>query len=70
MSPPQCAYPFLGDKQKKKKGGGEESERKLQPRKTGVVVVLVGFTFVPPARFRLLNRISVGGGDSESHKIS
>ena len=61
---------FLEISKKKKKKGGLESERKLQPRKTGVVVVLVGFTFVPPAGFRLLNRISVGGGDSESHKIS
>ena len=30
----------------------------------------MGFTFDPPAGFRLLNRVSVGGGDSESHKIS
>ena len=57
----------MSKKKKKKKSVGKW---KLQPRKTGVVVVLVGLTLVPPAGFRLLNRVSVGGGDSESHKIS
>lgn len=57
VSLPQCSYPYLGDEQMK----AQESESKLQPRKTGVVVVLVGFTLAPPAGFSLLNHVSVQG---------